>query len=234
MVKAKLYQHHFQPIVHMASKNVHGLESLLRTPELTSPEMLFQSAIHSNCLFELDMMSIRNVFEIFSKKQSNTLSDLYLFVNVFPSTVSSPIFYKQFTDMLSTYHLNGKNIVLELNELEAVPNYNLLKESMKQFRQLHVKFALDDFGEGVASFKNVIELDLDYVKLDQYFANSLSKSSKKQQLLKMILPFFLENDIEVIIEGIETKADLNVAQSLGIQLGQGFLFGKPKELKHFM
>lgn len=229
-----MYKHHFQPIVNMSNNQISGFEGLLRVKELPTPDLLFQKAINSNRLLELDIMSIESVLKAFSKKHSDKLNDIHLFINVFPSTVQSPLFHEQFNKMLVAYEVKPKNIVLELNELEAITQYGPLRESIDRLRSLHVGFALDDFGEGMASLKKAIELEPDYIKLDKYFAHNLSTSEKKQQLLRVILQFFWDNGIVTIIEGIENKADLNAAQSLGIQFGQGYLFGRPQELEHFM
>lgn len=232
-MEQKSYQHHFQPIVNMNNQHIIGFEALLRVKKFTTPEMLFENAIHTNRLLELDFMSIEKALQTFFQKHANDMSDIYLFINVYPSTVTSLSFYNHLKRMLSMFPSSLNNIVFELNELEAITHYGALREAMERIRQLRVKFALDDFGEGLDSLKKAIELEPDYVKLDKYFAHKLSRTERKQQLLRMILQYFSSYNIDTIIEGIEHEEDLHAAKSLGIQLGQGYLFGKPAKLECF-
>lgn len=233
-MKHNLYKHHFQPIVNMSNQHINGFEGLLRVKDLTSPQALIEKAIHTDRLFEFDMMSIEKLIQTFVADYTNETADVDLFINVFPSTITSPFFYERFKQLLTMYPISPENIVLELNELEAITHYDLLREAMAQFRQIKVKFALDDFGEGMDSLKKAIELEPEYVKLDKYFAKNLSISERKQQLLRIILQYFSAYNIATIIEGIENEADLFTAQSLGIQLGQGYLFGRPSKLACFL
>lgn len=234
IIRNNLYDHHFQPIFHLLSKKISGYEGLLRVKKLTSPELLFKKAIQVNDLLTLDMASIEKVLQTFSQTLINKYQYAKLFVNIFPSTIISSSFYKQFQSMLERYHIGPESIVFELNELEEIEHFSILRESIEQLRQLQVEFALDDFGIGVSSLKKTIELEPEYVKFDKYFAKNLSRCSKKQQLLQSIMQYFSKNKTKVIIEGIEKEADAEVAQALGIQFGQGYLLGKPKGVEYFL
>ncbi len=89
-----------------------------------------------------------------------------------------------------------------------------------------IKIAVDDMGTGYSFFQHWIELCPDFVKLDKYFSKDLSTNFQKQKVVKSLIDL-LFGTAEIIIEGIETKADLDTAELLGVPYAQGYLLGRP-------
>lgn len=213
--------HWFQPIYHLKHNNIVAYEALLRdTSPLQVPPMdIFKEAEKHSCLNILDLVSIKTAVETFNDRSA------YLFLNIFPSTLLEKGF-------LSWWDANIpplKPIVLELLENEPIKNWKEFKAITKELRARGIKIAIDDMGTGYSFFQHWIELCPDFVKLDQYFSKNLSTSSQKQKVVKNLMSL-LSDTTEVIIEGVETKADLDTAQLLGIPYAQGYLLGKPSPI----
>lgn len=210
--------HWFQPIYHLKHNNVVAYEALLRdaSPSQIPPIDIFNEAKNHGCLNVLDLLSIKTAVETFGIRSA------HLFLNIFPSTLLEEGFVSWWDANIPPL----KTIVLELLENEPVRDWDKLKAITAELRVRGVKIAVDDMGMGYSFFQQWIELYPDFIKLDRYFSKDLSVSSQKQKVVKSLTDL-LSGTTEIIIEGVETKADLDAAELLGIPYAQGYLLGKP-------
>lgn len=221
--------HHFQPIFSLKDKKRIGYEGLLRSTDFSNPELFFQQAIINNQLYQLDTQSVYKALKMFRPNESKEK----LFLNIFPST----IFHHEFLDFINKLAteklLSNRNITFELSEVETVKDLAQLKERIAILRNYGISIAFDDVGKGKAYIQDIIELDPEYIKLDRYFSKDLHRSEKKQAFIYLILEYCRRYNNSVILEGIETVEDLQIAQSLSVPLGQGFLLGRPQLLSNY-
>lgn len=234
VIEECLYSHHFQPIIDIHKMNTLGYESFLRSKYIDNPESLFYSAINSNRLLELDMSSVRMAIHSFGNQIDRIATDIHIFVNIYPSTLASPLFINTFMNRIESSLISPNQIILEINESEQITNYSTLIDSINKLKEVGIQIALDDFDKGTSALKKILELEPNYVKFDKYFSKNLTQSTKKQKMLKSILNYCSSNNIQTILEGIEADNDLYVARSLGVDFGQGYLLGKPDTLNSFL
>jgi EAL domain-containing protein (putative c-di-GMP-specific phosphodiesterase class I) len=218
-------QHAYQPVVDLSNFVVYGYEAFLRVG--TNPEDIFKQAIHNRQLFELDTLSILHSVSTFSKL-ATFKSDHTLFVNIFPSIFLHPNFLYFIEFLVQHFPECTKHLVFELNECQGIEHYDSLRQITRFLRQYGFRLAIDDFGKGASTVPKLIELEPEFIKLDQYLCNYLSISKPKQKLIKFLVAYAKENGSQIIIEGLEQPTDLSVARSLGVTLGQGYLLGKPR------
>ncbi|WP_176551212.1 EAL domain-containing protein [Bacillus sp. AFS040349] len=221
--------HHFQPIFSLKDKKRIGYEGLLRSNDFSNPELFFQQAIINNQLFQLDTLSVYKALKTFRTNESNEK----LFLNIFPSTIIHHEFLEFLNKLATEKLLLNQNITFELSEVETVRDLAQLKERIAILRNYGISIAFDDVGKGKAYIQDIIELDPEYIKLDRYFSQDLHRSEKKQAFIYLILEYCRRYNNRVILEGIETVEDLQIAQSLSVPLGQGFLLGRPQLLTNY-
>jgi EAL domain-containing protein (putative c-di-GMP-specific phosphodiesterase class I) len=216
--------HWFQPIYHLKNNNIIGYEALLRNVSQlqVSPVDTFREADKNGHRNILDRISIKTALESFKDESS------LLFLNIFPSTLLERNFLSWWDSNVSS----PTPVVLELLENEPIRNWKVLKKVTEELQARGVKVAVDDMGGGYSFFQQWIELDPDYIKLDRYFAENLSVSSRKQKTVRSLVDL-LSDTTEIIIEGIEKEEDLNIAELLGITYAQGFLLGRPSPKEDF-
>lgn len=220
--------HFYQPIYHLDDNKLFGYEALLRSDYLKNPAHLFKVAMKSNILYHLDTTSMEKAFSIYRKQAQQEK----LFLNVFISTLLNPNFVEFIDNLLRNAPKCAPNIVFELNEAieeEEMWASPILLERVNTFRSMGIEFAIDDFGQGTASFRNTLEIEPEYLKLDRFFAQDLGTSEKKQRLISLFTEYF-NKDTTVVLEGIETAHDLRTANDLGIDIAQGYYLGKPAEI----
>jgi len=228
-IEKKQFHHYFQPIFNIDTGMRIGYEVLLRTSVYPNPEFAFNEAKKAKRLFDLDSRSIDKALSTYGSA-GVTSKDTLLFINVCPSTISDCTFVKFLDQLTMQNDLPRENIVLEISESELIEHPDFFMQELQALKQQGYKIALDDVGKGYANFDMLIELEPDYIKLDKLFANNLDTSTKKQGLIRFFLFYCQENKITLILEGLETKAELLMAKGLGVHNGQGFFLGRPAAL----
>lgn len=224
IIEQSLFEHYCQPIFDLKKEQQAGGELLLRT-QFGTPDVIFQQAKEQGKLFELDTISIM--------KAMNTAAlfkDQFLFLNVFPSTIKNPLFIPYIEELIQTKQINSSNVVFELNEAEKVQNIGLLRDRINKLRDLGFLIACDDVGKGTMYLTYMMELNVNFVKLDCDISNDLANSTKIQDMVSAIKFFCQLNNIKVILEGIEDEETLKMAKKLGVDMGQGYYLGMPEKI----
>lgn len=224
LIENEKFEHHFQPLFNLNSKTKIGYEALFRSKLFKSPELAFNEAKKENRLYDLDIKSIKKAVATSHKLEET--SPTKLFLNVFPSNLIKREFLN-FLDELKSCIPKQLQVVLEINEAEMIFDFNLMKKRIQALKERGFLFALDDVGKGSSTLLSLIELNPDYIKMDKYFSNKLSKSVHKQQLIKSFINYCEGTKSELILEGIDEKEDMETAVKLGVSYGQGYFLGKP-------
>lgn len=231
LFKKKEYYHAYQPICKLPEKGRLGYEALLRNTAGVNPESLFQLAKEEQRLPELDTQSLYHAVSAFFRSSEKAGNDL-LFVNLFPSTIveeSFPLFVEEIVRAFSPF-LN--RIVIEINESimdGEVWNEPLFAQRIAALREKGFQIAFDDVGDGTPTFRKILEISPDFIKIDRYFSKDLSISKEKQKVIRLFVDFCKDNT-QLILEGVEDEADFACATLLGVVIGQGYLFGRPERL----
>lgn len=232
IIRKKMFHHVFQPIYDIQTNRLIGYESLIRSEKVGNPERLFQMANEAGVVEDLDLASISNAIEQFvSHIDKLVTKDLFLNLNIFPSTLTAPFFAGTLCQMIESCSISPDRIVLEINEAVEPEQIEKAKKAASILREAGVKIALDDVGKGNANLQAIIELEPEILKLDIYFAKDLSTHQRKQELIRDLVKMFKQH--EIVLEGIETHEDLKIAKRLGVKLGQGYLLGKPNTLEMY-
>ena len=153
--------------------------------------------------------------------------ELQISVNVSARQFRQADFVEQVFDALKQSGANPALLKLELTESVVLDNVEDVITRMQQIRALGVTFSLDDFGTGFSSLSYLKRLPLDEVKIDQSFVRDISSDPNDAAIVRAIIAMSQSLGIEVIAEGVETKAQLHFLKQNGCTNFQGYLFGKP-------
>jgi EAL domain-containing protein (putative c-di-GMP-specific phosphodiesterase class I) len=143
---------------------------------------------------------------------------------------------KHFLDTVSFviqhYGLEGKNLTFEIMENTLPENMELFITLLHDIKKMGITIALDDYGTGHTSLKYLIDLPLDYIKIDRSFVSNVHQNKKKLLLLKTIIDMASILDLNVIAEGVEKEEEDKILKDLSaICTIQGYLYSKPIEAK---
>lgn len=123
--------------------------------------------------------------------------------------------------------VNPKNIVLEITESFAINDMDRVLDIIKGIKELGPRIALDDFGTGYSSLNYIKQLPLDIIKVDKTFIDDIVEDEYAQAFIKLIVELSDTIDTDIIVEGVENEAQLNILKELGVDCIQGFYYGKP-------
>jgi EAL domain-containing protein (putative c-di-GMP-specific phosphodiesterase class I) len=217
----------FQPIISTASGRLVGAEALSRFEAFNPadppdpPDVVFAQAATVGLGVELELLAVR----VALLAAQALPEDLYVSINVSPAAVLS----SELTDALLASHVPLHRIVLEITEHVSVSDYRVLTSRTDELRSLGVRIAVDDAGAGFSSFRHILRLAPEYIKLDRTLIENISDDPARRALAAAVVLFAYEMGSAVVAEGIETLAELRMTQTLGIDAAQGFLLGRPTD-----
>jgi EAL domain-containing protein (putative c-di-GMP-specific phosphodiesterase class I) len=221
----------YEPIVNVTTREVVGFEALVRGPwdtDLHSPAALFQLAQETDLVFELDCLCRRAALRGAKGLQPGKL----LFLNCLPTAIHDPAFRGDvLRRTLEDLRLRPEDVVFEISERESIDNFSIFREARDYYGELGFRIALDDTGVAYGSLEAIMELSPDFIKVDLSLVRGIDTDPPRQELLRALHTVALKLNAQVIAEGIETSEELATIQSLGIPLGQGYLFGRPAPLR---
>lgn len=122
-----------------------------------------------------------------------------------------------------------KRLMVEITETAAVADLDGANRRVQALREADIKVCLDDYGVGAASLSYLRKLSVDLLKMDGVFAREIEGDPKVSTLATNILELCRELKIQTVAEMIETEVQAEIMKSLGVDYGQGWLFGRPTE-----
>ena len=140
---------------------------------------------------------------------------------------------EQIAEVISETGIDPKNLTLEVTESLAINDMNRMKKILADIKKLGVRVALDDFGTGYSSLNHIREMPIDVIKIDRCFIIDIGKDDFSNAFVKMVAELASAIDVNVCVEGVETKEQLDILMGSKIQLIQGFYFGRPMTAREF-
>lgn len=213
---------HVQPLVNLDDGAVIGYEALTRGPEgsvLESADALFGFARETGRASELEyqaLVSSLNVLHLLPE-------GCYLTLNVGPQLFSS----KLFMELVNLCSYAADQIVFELTEHVPFTDIKALQARMDLVQSMGYRVALDDTGCGFANFELASALRPAIVKLCSTTVAFLLANAQEHQHFKTLFSDLMADGMTILAEGIECAEDASQLKTLGVELGQGYGFGKP-------
>jgi len=209
----------FQPIVDLRTSRTVGFETLTRFSDGTRPDLRFIEATLLGRGVDLELATLRTALEA----ARGLPDDAFLSINVSPTLVMEPGALGPLVEQ------NSREMVLELTEHERVDDYGELRRALEQLGP-DIRLSVDDAGSGFASLKHVLSLQPQFVKLDLSLVRDIHTDPARQALVAGIEYFATETQSRLIAEGIEVPEEMEALQRLDVELGQGYLLGRPEPL----
>lgn len=210
----------FQPILSVRSGRMIGAEALSRFPESNrNPEQWFQDAADVGLSVELELLAI----ELQLTAAAALPEDIYISFNVSPMSLARPALLH----LLANAPLEVSRLVVEVTEHTSIVDYEAVLASLQAYRAMGVRLAIDDAGAGYASFRHILRLGPEIIKLDRSLVAGIDQDAAKRALAAAVVAFGTEMCSTIVAEGIETMDEFRVLQAHGIGAAQGYLFGPP-------
>jgi EAL domain-containing protein (putative c-di-GMP-specific phosphodiesterase class I) len=224
----------FQPIVNVQHDKPLGYEALLRASDadgqaVAPPDAFVHAELAQQMLrFDRVCRTLHTLNYLSINKQ-----EPLLFLNVHPDLlVASHTHGEVFGRILHHHAVPTEAVVIEVNESE-VKDAALLNVAISNYRERGYRIAIDDFGKAHSNLDRIWTLSPEYVKLDGSIIQQAETNSQLQRILPKLVEIMCELGAEVIVEGVETQAQLEIATHAGVHLIQGYHTGRPAPATHW-
>jgi diguanylate cyclase (GGDEF)-like protein len=211
----------YQPIINLNYETVHHYEALLRIQDgskIIFPDKILPDLENSYFYSRISMKVIEYNIKNLEKNR-----DLIVSINLSPDDLLN----ESILSILFTYSNLSKRVLIEILENKNI-NYDRVKESIKKLKILGYKICIDDFGAGFSNIDHLLNLPIDYLKLDGSMIKNIHNDKKAHSIIEAITFFCQTNGIEVIAEFVENEEILEILKGFGINYGQGWYFDKAK------
>lgn len=223
---------HYQPIIHARTRQVAGMEALLRWehPELgqISPGDAILVAQQSGVADELTKRVLKLALAECKRWQTDLPNaPAYVAVNVSPFELESETLVRNVGMALAEFDLPARHLKIELSEKILGPEEGSYRDNIDGLRKLGVVVTLDDFGEGRTSLAHLRGLPIEGLKLDRSLITNSIRSESDRIILDSITKLAHGLKFEVVAEGVETPEHLVRVLAAGCDYVQGYLFSRP-------
>lgn len=207
------------------SETKHKYEALIRIKDkdghIVPPILFLDIAKRSNAYLKLSKLMIEKSFAFLA-----TRDDLVFSVNLSLEDMSSPEFSIWFMDRIVHYNLEGR-VVVEITEQESIEDFDSVSSFIANVKELGVKIALDDFGSGYSNFSILMQLQINYLKIDGSLIKNIDKDHNAKIIVGTIVGFAKLLNIYTIAEFVSSQEVYNVVKEIGVDYAQGYHIGKP-------
>lgn len=213
----------YQPIYHLSQNSIAGFEALSRfavKPE-RSPDIWFNEAGKVGLGVALETKAIRVALQGLRQLPD----EVYLSINISPEAILNGAIGNAFKDM----PLN--RLVLEVTEHALIDSYEEIAAAILPLRNGGIRIAVDDAGAGYASFRHILNLAPDIIKLDMSLTRNIENDRSRRALAAALIRFAEETGSKIVAEGVETASELRMLRQLGDVKAQGYLLGRPMSIE---
>jgi diguanylate cyclase (GGDEF)-like protein len=221
---------YFQPQVDLVTRQVRGVETLLRWQH---PERGLLAA--GEFIHEAERSGLAKEFRCFVLESSarcwrgwNELGlTLEISVNLGPVDLLDTSLPNEVAVLLETYGIPPWNLILEITERTLVVDERRTHEVTTALRELGVRLAVDDFGAGYSSLASLQRFPIQIVKLDRSLLANASAEPAANAILRGSIELAHAIGATVVAEGVETREQWDLVHALGCDIAQGYLLGHP-------
>ena len=228
---------YYQPKFSLKEKRVVSSEALVRwnSPKygLLSPASFIEKAENAGLISNIDLYVFEHALIDLAEQRKKGRRIVPVSVNFSLYEFFSPNFLTMFKEMLEKYKIPPVLVEVEITETTSQSNQFMSVSIIKKLKDLGVRVLMDDFGIGYSGIDNLRKIPFDAIKIDKSFTDLIVQDEKTRSIVKLINDLGHLNDIEVIVEGVDSQAEIDILKKIRVDTIQGYYYSKPLPLNEF-
>ena len=200
-----------------------------REGDIIPPGAFLPAAERYGLMCKLDRHVVEHAFKAISELN---LGVTHVFcINLSATTITDKRFADFVIDAIERYGINPEQICFELTETAAVSNIEVAQNFMQRMRNIGIKIALDDFGNGAASFNYLKAFEVDYVKIDGSFVKDVETDAVDREFVRTINNIGHLLGVRTVAEFVESQKIMDYLREIEVDFAQGYHIGKPHPIE---
>lgn len=212
----------YQPVMDLKTRTLHHYEALTRFEGGGGPAATIKLAEELGLVVEFDRAILRTVYAALCEARE----DVSVAANISAVSLQTSGFIDELLKLTAITPKVRPRLMLEITESHKIADLAAANALIQRLRDVGHVICLDDFGAGAASMDYLRQIEADIVKFDGRFIQGLDRR-RDAVILRRITELCRELEIRTVAEMIETEETARMVADLGVELGQGWLFGKP-------
>lgn len=237
-IRSGWLQVYYQPIVRSVTGHVCNEEALSRwiDPQygFLSPGRFIPTLEENGLMYKVNLHVVRQVLNDFERRKENGVPLVPVSVNLSRKDFEKCDMVQEIADLVDASGYSRDMIKIEITESAFIKNQELLRREVERFRTAGFDVWMDDFGSEYSTLNLLQDLDFDLIKIDMQFMENFSITSKNYIIISDIIHMARRMGITTLIEGVETRDQFRLLQSMGCEKIQGFLFNKPNPFEYIL
>ncbi len=221
---------HYQPIVSLEAGRITGFEALLRWEHpqrgLVRPDDFVGLAEETGLVVPIGSWALEEACRQTAHWRA-TGSDVSISVNLSPRQLAEPGLTDDVARVLHVTGIAPEALWLEITESTLMHDAETAVRTLGSLRGLGVRLAVDDFGTGYSSMSYLKRFPVQALKVDRTFVDGLGREPEDSAICTAVVSLAHALGLRAVAEGVETPEQLAELRTLGCELAQGYLFGKP-------
>ncbi|MCF8476923.1 MAG: EAL domain-containing protein [Pseudolabrys sp.] len=225
---------HYQPLVHIDTQEIVGLEALARMRR-ESGDIInagqFQAALSdSNVAFRLTDRMLKQVAKDIRYWLDDGIPLRHVGINLSTADFFRDDLERRLSEAFEPQGVPLKHLLLEVTESVLMDGQgHKVARDIERLRKKGMLVALDDFGTGYASLTHLLNFPVDIIKIDKSFIDGLLTDRSSQLIVESLIDLARKLGMRIVAEGIESEAQAARLQKFGCATGQGYLFARPDD-----
>jgi diguanylate cyclase len=229
----------YQPIVALSEGRLVGAEALIRWdhPERGAipPATFIPVAEDSGLIADVGRFvmhaALRQLAEW--RRSGAVPDDFWISINVSPRQLRDHRLPAEVADALIRYAVPGTAVTLEITESVMIDGSDVTEQVLARLRSLGVRVVVDDFGTGFSALGYLRRHPVTGVKIDRSFVGGLGLNPEDEEIVRAVVAMSGALGLTTVAEGVQTTAQRDVLRTLGVEHGQGWLWGHPLDPEAF-
>ncbi|MBW9155698.1 EAL domain-containing protein [Clostridium sp. FP2] len=225
------FEIYYQPQIDIINNKIKGFEALLRwnSTELgkISPSEFIPVAEASGLIIPMGDWIIKTVYIQNNLWKSKGYLYDTIAINLSAVQLQNDKFEENLKRIITETEVNTRFVELEITESILMKDFEKGVKLLTEIRGLGINIALDDFGTGYSSLSYLKQLPINTLKIDKSFIDNIVTNEREKAIVDGIIQLAQKIELDVIAEGVETKEQIKLLQSMGCNQIQGYYFSKP-------